>query len=93
MATSYHSLKDYNESIPYYLEALELDEKLLGKEHENVLAGYESLAEVYALVSESNLSLEYAKRALAFRERNYGKEDPLTEEIRLEVEAREKKIK
>ena len=68
----------YQEALEYYEKALEIREKVLGKEHPDTAATYNNIAGVYQDQGNYGEALEYYRKALEIKEKVLGREHPYT---------------
>ncbi|MDR2897356.1 MAG: tetratricopeptide repeat protein [Spirochaetaceae bacterium] len=68
----------YTDALTYLHKALEIQEKLLGKENPDPAATYHNIALVYDSMGEYRMALEWYNKSLAIREKVLGKEHPFT---------------
>ena len=78
LAGLYHSQGRYSEAEPLYKEALQLCEKLLGKEHPGTLISINNLARLYHSQGRYGEAEPLLKEALQLGEKVLGKEHPDT---------------
>ena len=75
---NYDDQGNYEAALEYYGKALEIYEKVLGKEHPDTAMTYNNLANVYDDQGNYEAALEYYGKALEIREKVLGKEHPDT---------------
>ncbi len=69
-------LAEYEKAIIFYQKALEIDEKIVGKEHSNYATRLHNLATVYRKQGRYDEALEKFEEALQIDEKTIGKEHP-----------------
>ena len=78
LANLYNNQGNYNEALKYYNLALEIKEKILGKDHPSTATTYNNMARVYKAQGNYDEALKYYNMALEIREKNLGKDHPST---------------
>ena len=78
IALVYYAKGDYPQALAFYQKALEIKEKVLGKEHLSTATTYNNLARVYRAQGDYPQALEGYQKALAILEKVLGKEHPDT---------------
>jgi tetratricopeptide (TPR) repeat protein len=68
----------YNEAVELYKKALDIRERVLGKDHQDTATTYNNIASVYDNQGKYEQALELCKKALDIRERGLGKNHPGT---------------
>jgi tetratricopeptide (TPR) repeat protein len=69
-----YNLKDeYNQALEYYIKALNIREKILGK-HQDTALSYNNIGSIYNAKSEYDKALEYHFKALEIRKKVLGEE-------------------
>ena len=71
-------LANYPESLEWYQKALDIYEKVLGKEHPYTAVSYNNIASVHHRQGDYSKALELHQKALNIREKVLGTEDPYT---------------
>ena len=77
----FNELADYDQALEYYGKALDIVEKVLGKEHPDTATTYNNIAGVYDNKGDKdslNLALEYHRKALGTFEKVFGKKHLMT---------------
>ncbi|MCL2053556.1 MAG: tetratricopeptide repeat protein [Oscillospiraceae bacterium] len=74
----YKYLGEYDRALEFYGKALEIQEKILGKEHPDTATTYNNMAIVYDNQGEYDKALELYGQALEIKEKILGKEHRLT---------------
>jgi len=69
---------NYDEALEWYQKALEISEKVLGKEHPSTATTYNNIAGVYSRQGDYPKALEWYQKALEIHEKVLGKEHPST---------------
>ncbi|MDR0736396.1 MAG: tetratricopeptide repeat protein, partial [Zoogloeaceae bacterium] len=69
---------DYNEALEWYRKALDIKEKVLGKDHPDTATTYNNIALVYKAQGEYGKALEEYRKALDILEKVLGKDHPYT---------------
>ena len=69
---------EYDRGLEWYIRALEINEKVLGKEHPTTATTYNNIALVCCNQGDYAKALKWLLRALAIREKVLGKEHPDT---------------
>jgi len=69
-------LAKYEEALEYHLKALDISDKVLGKDHPKVADSYISIGKVLNYQGKYEESLEYYFKALAISEKVLGKDHP-----------------
>ena len=62
-------------------KALEIKEKLLGKEHPDIAVLYNNIAQLYSDLSDYSKAYNYYEKALVIKEKVFGKEHPTTKYV------------
>ncbi|MEX1376209.1 MAG: tetratricopeptide repeat protein [Eubacteriales bacterium] len=78
IASVYDDIGEYSQSLKHYNLALEIKEKVLGKEHPNTATTYNNIAGVYQAKGDYDTALRYFDKALEISEIVLGKEHPDT---------------
>jgi tetratricopeptide (TPR) repeat protein len=76
LALVYKSQGRYEEAIELFKQALEIDEKTIGKEHPHYATRLNNLANVYQLQGKYEEAIELFKQALEIDKKTIGKEHP-----------------
>ncbi|MDR3267632.1 MAG: tetratricopeptide repeat protein, partial [Tannerella sp.] len=74
----FNALADYPQALEWYLKALAIREKVLGKEHPYTASTCNNIAGVYRNQGKYDEALEWYLKALAIVEKVLGKEHPYT---------------
>ena len=74
----HYKIGDYDKALEYYFKALEIREKVLGKEHPSTANSYNNIGTVYSDMGDYDKALEYYFKDLAISEKVLGKEHPDT---------------
>ena len=74
----HYKIGDYDKALEYHLKALEIREKVLGKEHPDTAISYNNIGTVYYIKGDYDNALKYLFKALEIREKKLGPEHPLT---------------
>jgi tetratricopeptide (TPR) repeat protein len=74
----YHYGGQYIEALKWYVQALVIREKVLGKDHPGTASTYNNLANVYADQGRYDAALEWYGKARVIREKVLGKDHPGT---------------
>ncbi len=67
---------NHNQALAYYMRALEIQHKVLGKEHPSVATSYNNLASIYQAIGDYYKALEYYMGALELQHKVLEKEHP-----------------
>jgi len=77
----FKELANYHRTLEFYGKALNIREKVLGKEHPDTATTYNNMATAYQAQGEYECALEYYGKALNIRKKVLGKEHPDTAAI------------
>ena len=72
----HYKIGDYDKALEYYFKALEIREKVLGKEHPDTATSYNNIGLVYGTKGDYDKALEYYFKAKDIYEKVLGKEHP-----------------
>ena len=78
IAIANHIKGEYSKALEWHLKALEINEKILGKEHPGTAKIYNGIANVYYIQGQINEALEWHLKALKIKEKVLGKDHPST---------------
>ncbi len=67
---------EYALAIKYHQKALEILQKVRGKEHSETVMGYNNLGLAYQLKGEYDLAIQYFQKSINILERGLGRNDP-----------------
>ena len=79
-AQTFYDNGDYDNALPYYEKALELQLQTYGEESEEVVGSYNSIGDVYYYKNEHDAARRYYDKALAICLRALGENHPATAE-------------
>jgi len=74
IANCYQQLQQLPKALHYYQKALDIQEKILGKEHPSVTTTYDYMGRIYSSMGEYPKALKYYQKALSNNEKTLGKE-------------------
>ncbi|MCL2357232.1 MAG: FxSxx-COOH system tetratricopeptide repeat protein, partial [Defluviitaleaceae bacterium] len=74
----FNNLGHYSRALEWYERGLNIDEKVLGKEHPDTATTYNNIAEVYSSQRDYDKALELHQKTLAIYEKVLGAEHPDT---------------
>jgi len=74
----YYNNGQYAQAVEWFRKALDIYEKVLGKEHPDTATTYNNIAGVYDSQGEYSMALESYQKALDIQEKVLGKEHPST---------------
>jgi len=74
----YEKISNFGEALKLYYKALDIREKILGKEHAHTADVYNGIGVVYEKKGDYDKALEYLEKALVIRENVLGEEHPGT---------------
>ena len=69
---------DYPKALEFYTKALNIQEKVLGKDHPDVANSYNNIGSVYSDMGDYPKALDFYTKALNIREKVLGKDHPTT---------------
>lgn len=75
IGVTYHRKKDYDKALEYYLKAITIREKELGKEDLSTTSISNHIGKIYLIKRDYNKALEYYQKTLTIYKKVYGKED------------------
>ena len=77
-ASKYYQGGNYPKALEFYTKALNIKEKVLGKEHPDIATSYYNIGSAYYYMGNYPKALEFYTKALNIREKVLGKEHPNT---------------
>jgi tetratricopeptide (TPR) repeat protein len=74
----YDNQGDYPKALEFHLKALNIREKVLGKEHPDIAMSYNNIGSVFFFQGDYPKALEYLQKALSILEKVLGPDHPNT---------------
>jgi tetratricopeptide (TPR) repeat protein len=74
---TFHSLREYHETISYFEQALEITKKVHGENHQTVATALNNLGEAYRALGKPKKAIRFFKQAQRFWKKNSGMNLPI----------------
>ena len=83
---AYYNKGEYDKAIELYRKALEIKEKVLGKEHPSTATSYNNIGLAYYNKGKYDKAMEFYRKAEKIREQKLGPDHPYTKDVKESIE-------